>query len=171
MHRDEGPRGPTARPADPRDVGPTVEPTGCAGRRSHGRGLRRGTLSTGAYADRRTRPFARRLARIARPARVRIRTRKPCVLWRFRLFGWKVRFTSMALREPHPMTAGGRYRPRRWRTSIRDGRGAKRAPRPLGQLGASPKPDARIRAASKGGPPPSQGSLAFPHLWTVVGDK
>jgi hypothetical protein len=31
---------------------------------------------------------------MARPARVRIRSRKPCVLARRRLFGWKVRFTS-----------------------------------------------------------------------------
>jgi hypothetical protein len=29
-----------------------------------------------------------------RPARVRMRNRKPCVLARRRLFGWKVRFTS-----------------------------------------------------------------------------
>jgi hypothetical protein len=31
---------------------------------------------------------------MARPARVRMRSRKPCVLARWRLFGWKVRFTS-----------------------------------------------------------------------------
>ena len=31
------------------------------------------------YADSRVRPFARRRARIDRPARVRIRTRKPCL--------------------------------------------------------------------------------------------
>lgn len=42
----------------------------------------------GPYADSRVRPFARRRARIARPARVRIRMRKPCRLWRRRLFGW-----------------------------------------------------------------------------------
>ena len=38
------------------------------------------------------RPLARRPARIARPARVRIRKRKPCVFARRRLLGWKVRF-------------------------------------------------------------------------------
>jgi hypothetical protein len=38
------------------------------------------------------RPLARRPARIARPARVRIRNRKPCVFARRRLLGWKVRF-------------------------------------------------------------------------------
>lgn len=37
------------------------------------------------------RPLRRRLATIARPARVRIRNRKPCTRARRRLFGWKVR--------------------------------------------------------------------------------
>ena len=46
------------------------------------------------YAERRARPLPRRLARMERPARVRIRKRKPCVLARRRLLGWKVRFTS-----------------------------------------------------------------------------
>ena len=45
-------------------------------------------------ADSRTRPLARRLARMARPARVRIRTRNPWVLERRRLLGWKVFFTA-----------------------------------------------------------------------------
>jgi hypothetical protein len=44
-------------------------------------------------AESRTRPFARLRARMARPARLRIRTRKPCVLARRRLLGWKVFFT------------------------------------------------------------------------------
>lgn len=39
------------------------------------------------------RPLRRRAARIARPAFVDIRLRKPCVLARFRLLGWYVRFT------------------------------------------------------------------------------
>ncbi len=43
------------------------------------------------YAERTLRPFARRRARTARPARVRMRRRKPCVLARLRLLGWKVR--------------------------------------------------------------------------------
>jgi hypothetical protein len=38
------------------------------------------------------RPLRRRPDTIARPARVRIRSRKPCTRARRRLFGWKVRF-------------------------------------------------------------------------------
>lgn len=38
----------------------------------------------------------RRAARIARPARVRIRTRKPCLRARRRLFGWKVRLLTVS---------------------------------------------------------------------------
>ena len=45
-------------------------------------------------ADRRARPLARRADRIARPARVRIRSRKPWVFERRRLFGWKVRLLT-----------------------------------------------------------------------------
>jgi hypothetical protein len=37
------------------------------------------------------RPLRRRPETIARPARVRIRNRKPCTRARRRLFGWKVR--------------------------------------------------------------------------------
>ena len=47
----------------------------------------------------RARPFLRRAARIARPARVRIRNLNPCVLARCRLFGWNVRL----------LTCGSRY--------------------------------------------------------------
>jgi hypothetical protein len=49
---------------------------------------------TSAQAARRLRPLRRRDARMARPARVRIRRRKPCVLWRRRLFGWNVRLLT-----------------------------------------------------------------------------
>lgn len=42
-------------------------------------------------AERARRPLRRRLATIPRPARVRIRNRKPCTRARRRLFGWKVR--------------------------------------------------------------------------------
>jgi hypothetical protein len=45
-------------------------------------------------ADRRARPLDRRAERIARPARVRIRSRKPWVFERRRLFGWKVRLVT-----------------------------------------------------------------------------
>lgn len=41
------------------------------------------------------RPLRRRSARIARPARVRMRRRKPCFLARRRLFGWKVRLLTV----------------------------------------------------------------------------
>jgi hypothetical protein len=41
----------------------------------------------------------RRAAMMARPARVRIRSRKPCVLARRRLFGWKVRLLTRGLQE------------------------------------------------------------------------
>jgi hypothetical protein len=55
--------------------------------------------STGGPANgqtaRRLRPLPRRADRIARPARVRIRRRKPCVLARRRLFGWYVRLLTM----------------------------------------------------------------------------
>jgi len=42
-------------------------------------------------ADSRARPLARLLFRIDRPARVRMRARKPCFRLRRRLLGWKVR--------------------------------------------------------------------------------
>ncbi len=50
-------------------------------------------------ADRLARPLPRRFARIARPARVRIRRRKPWVLARRRLFGWKVRLLTRGLQK------------------------------------------------------------------------
>ena len=43
------------------------------------------------YADSSVRPLRRRAARIARPARVFMRRRKPWVFARRRVFGWKVR--------------------------------------------------------------------------------
>jgi len=43
-----------------------------------------------------SRPLCRRAARTARPARVRMRSRKPCVLARRRLFGWNVRLLTEA---------------------------------------------------------------------------
>ena len=50
-------------------------------------------------AESRARPRARRDLSTARPARLRIRRRKPCFFFRFRLFGWKVRFTHGLLEE------------------------------------------------------------------------
>ena len=43
------------------------------------------------YAVSFARPLPRRAETIARPARVRMRARKPCTFARRRLFGWKVR--------------------------------------------------------------------------------
>ena len=66
-------------------------------------------------ADRRVRPLPRRAARMARPARVRMRVLKPCVRARRRLLGWKVRFDMSwlllasghgTIREPHEGTRG-----------------------------------------------------------------
>ncbi len=78
-----------ARPAGARtmtDRGPdvvrSVQPVG---RRQH-RAL--------VQADRTARPLRRRSARMARPARVRIRVRKPWVRLRRRLLGWKVRLVT-----------------------------------------------------------------------------
>ena len=45
-------------------------------------------------ADRRARPLARRFLSTARPARVLIRARKPCLRARRRLLGWNVRFNA-----------------------------------------------------------------------------
>jgi len=42
----------------------------------------------------RSRPLRLRAARTARPARVRMRSRKPCVFARRRLFGWNVRLLT-----------------------------------------------------------------------------
>ena len=53
--------------------------------------LRRGGAD---QALRRARPLRRRAARTARPALVRMRSRKPCVLARRRLFGWNVRLLT-----------------------------------------------------------------------------
>jgi hypothetical protein len=44
-------------------------------------------------ADSRARPRSRRALRMARPARVLMRCRKPCFFARRRLLGWKVLFT------------------------------------------------------------------------------
>jgi len=56
--------------------------------RSRGRPGRAGQTLT------RARPLRRRAARIARPARVRMRSRNPCVFARWRLFGWNVRLLT-----------------------------------------------------------------------------
>lgn len=64
------------------------------------------------HALRRLRPLARRERRTARPPRVAVRARNPCLRARLRLLGWNVRFTKLLprhlaastqeLREVHP---------------------------------------------------------------------
>ena len=51
--------------------------------------------SARAQADSSERPLRRRAARIARPARVLIRSRKPWVFARRRLLGWNVRLLTL----------------------------------------------------------------------------
>jgi len=53
-----------------------------------------------------SRPLCLRAARTARPARVRIRSRKPCVFARRRLFGWNVRLLTGAPGEGIATTRG-----------------------------------------------------------------
>lgn len=78
---------------------------------------RHGPGVAAAQADRRARPLLRRFATMARPARVRIRSRKPWVFARRRLFGWKVRLLTRGLQEcfvsrgcPRDMACVGRRR-------------------------------------------------------------
>lgn len=56
--------------------------------------------AAGGQADSRARPLRRRAATIARPARVRIRSRNPWVLARRRLLGWKVRLPLLTVGSP-----------------------------------------------------------------------
>ena len=62
-------------------------------------GERRTAADSVDQAEIRARPRARRDLSTARPARFFIRRRKPCFFLRFRLFGWKVRFTHGLLSE------------------------------------------------------------------------
>ena len=65
----------------------------------------------GPQAESSERPLRRRAARMARPARVRMRRRKPWVLARRRLFGWKVRLLTLISVTGGPgwsASAGGR---------------------------------------------------------------
>ena len=82
-HHGGGTRAPTATGGDTEVA---TAPQAMRGRKHVG--------GDGAQAASRERPLRRRPARIARPARVRIRRRKPCVLCRRRLFGWKVRLLT-----------------------------------------------------------------------------
>jgi hypothetical protein len=55
-------------------------------RRKHGSGSRASRVED--QTARLLRPLRRLEDRMERPARVRMRSRKPCTLWRRRLFGW-----------------------------------------------------------------------------------
>ena len=57
--------------------------------------VRRKHEPSASQAESFARPLRRRPERMARPARVAMRLRKPCTLARLRLLGWKVRFTMM----------------------------------------------------------------------------
>src|SRR6478609_3183244 len=68
-------------------------------RKSEGLTTRFALASTSlGYAESSVRPLERRAERMARPARVRMRRRKPCFLARRRLFGWNVRLLILLLR-------------------------------------------------------------------------
>ena len=71
-----------------------------AGPGAYGQRELRATAHTGLgredQALSRSRPLRLRAATMARPARVRMRSRKPCVLARRRLFGWNVRLLTGA---------------------------------------------------------------------------
>jgi hypothetical protein len=71
-------------------------------------------------ADRRARPLARRFLSTARPARVLIRARKPCLRARRRLLGWNVRFKRRPPRRPgHNDQAGWASGADQARTGVR----------------------------------------------------
>ena len=56
-------------------------------------------LTANVQAESSERPLRRRADKMARPARVCMRSRKPCVLARRRLFGWKVRLLTVRLHQ------------------------------------------------------------------------
>src|SRR5690349_9062939 len=83
-------------------------------RRKHGRvGTEPGRAA--AQTARLLRPLRRREDRIERPARVRMRSRNPCTLWRRRLFGWYVRLLTTYLRWSGTDHAGASARSPEWR--------------------------------------------------------
>ena len=88
----------------------------------HTRGRRKheGPCPENGQADSRSRPLRRRAAMIARPARVRIRRRNPCVLARRRLFGWNVRLLTAKLHQKEGKA--------RWRRLHTGGRSSLRSP-------------------------------------------
>lgn len=67
------------------------------------------------YAVSFARPLRRRAATMARPARVRMRIRKPCFFERRRLFGWNVRLPFATVNTPQAIETGAHHigQPRR----------------------------------------------------------
>jgi hypothetical protein len=133
-----------------------------------------------AYAESRERPLALRLARIARPARLRIRRRNPWVFLRRRLFGWKVRFDidPILFRGERRPGAGEVYEtPSSPNKGLLPGRKCVKSHRRTGPV---EKSGAIVRGASqrtrRRGP---GGPLAFPHgfhswgkaLWIRYGSR
>ena len=93
---------------------PARAPCRIAAVKSAGSTMRCARGSTGvSQADSLARPLRRRAARMARPARVDMRRRKPCVLERRRLLGWKVRLVVTAI------LLGGEWFPTRYRLGYR----------------------------------------------------
>ena len=91
----------------------------------------------------RARPLRRRAASTARPARVRMRSRKPCVFARRRLFGWNVRLlTETPDAGKSPQAAANARLPPQHKVSVRCTPPEARAPG---------TPIARTRDALQGG--------------------
>lgn len=84
MHAQQPGRTAVSGPERRREVGSRTQ---AAGSWEH-------VVSGATQAARRLRPLRRRPARMARPARVRIRSRNPWVFARRRLFGWNVRLVT-----------------------------------------------------------------------------
>jgi hypothetical protein len=89
VHHDGAAGRPAAPPHRRREVFATGQPGGSGEQREIF--AERQRLRPTPQADNSARPLRRRAARMARPARVRMRNRNPWVLARRRLFGWNVR--------------------------------------------------------------------------------
>jgi hypothetical protein len=130
------------------ESGPACTPTlSCHQPKIVATGQSSGRGEHASQADRCLRPLPRRAARIARPARVRMRSRNPWVRDRRRLFGWKVRLLTVDL----PIMARQVVCPRRRSASrprrrFPDGRRAELTP----HLAGDP-----IRLRTPAGPLPS----------------
>ena len=74
------------------------------------------------------RPLPRRPATMARPARVRMRRRKPCTRARRRLFGWKVRLPLATASSPRYVCRPPRVNPGAGRPALLSSAGNRRGP-------------------------------------------